>query len=160
MTQSVHEQARELLALDGTENLPDGRRTWLQVHLQECAACRNYAEAAGQVVRALRAQPLAADSALVRATQRRVRSRARELRQQRERMWLVGASCFLVGLTAAVTAPLFWRAFAWLGLRAGASGPVWEASFTLFWIAPALAASVLLLARGTHLANHGERRWR
>jgi predicted anti-sigma-YlaC factor YlaD len=153
MTRSEHERARELIASAGAEELSHEQQTWLRTHLQECGACREYEEAAGRVVRALRSQPLAADSALVRATQMRVRSRALELRQQQERMWLVGLACVFVGLSAAVTTPLFWRAFEWMGERAGVSSPVWQASFAFFWMVPALVVSALLLARGTHLTD-------
>jgi predicted anti-sigma-YlaC factor YlaD len=160
MTRSVHERARELIALAGAEDLSDGQQTCLRAHLQECVACRDYEEAAGRVVRALRSQPLAADSALVRATQMRVRSRALELRQQRERMWLVCASCLFVGLSAAITTPLFWRTFEWMGAWAGVSSSVWQLGFALFWIVPTLVVSALLLARGTHLTHDGEKQWR
>jgi predicted anti-sigma-YlaC factor YlaD len=160
MTRSEHERAQELIALAGGESAPDEQQIWLRAHLQECATCREYAEAAGWVVRALRSQPLAADSALVRATQMRVRSRAVELRQQQERVWLVGVSCLFVGLSAAITTPLFWRVFEWMGATAGVSNWVWQASFTFVWIVPALVVSTLLLARGTHLVNNGEKHWR
>ncbi len=104
----------------------------------------------------MRSQPLAADSALVWATRMRVRARAVELRQREERMWLVCLACLFVGLSAALTTPLFWRAFEWMGVWAGVSSWVWQAGFTFFWIAPALVVGALLLARGTHLANNGE----
>lgn len=109
------------------------------------------------VIRSLRSLPLAADSRLVRATQMRVRFHASRLRETRERMWLVGMACLGVGLSATLTAPLLWRLFAWMGERAGVSSLVWQAGFVVFFIAPALVVSVLLLARGTHLANNGER---
>jgi len=163
MTRNVHERARELIVLAGAEdkNVPDAReQTWLRAHLQECAACRDYAEAAGRAVRALRSQPLAADSSLVRATQMRVRLRAMELRQQQERIWLACLACLFVGLSVVVTTPLFWRAFEWMGAWAGVSSWVWQAGFTFFWIAPALVVSGLLLARGTHLTSNGEKHWR
>jgi predicted anti-sigma-YlaC factor YlaD len=165
MTRSVHERAQELIALGGTgdkeRDLPNAQQqTWLRAHLQECSACRDYQEAAGRAVRALHSQPLAADSALVRATQMRVRSRALELRQQQERIWLVCLSCFFVGLSAAITTSLFWRAFEWMGAWAGVSNWVWQAGFTFFWIVPALVVSALLLARGTHLTSNGETHWR
>jgi predicted anti-sigma-YlaC factor YlaD len=153
MTRSEHERARELIASAGAEEVSLAERSWLRAHLQECGACREYQEAASRVVRELRAQPLAADSALVRATQMRVRSRALELRQQQERMWLVSLACVFVGLSAAVTTPLVWRAFEWMGERVGVSSPVWEASFAFFWTVPALVVSALLLARGTHLTD-------
>ncbi len=160
MTRNEHESAQELIALTGSDSLANEQQSWLRVHLQACAPCREYEEAAGRVVRALRSQPLAADSALVRATQMRVRSRALELRHQRERMWLVCLSCLFVGLSAAVTTPLFWRAFEWIGAWAGVSHWVWQAGYAFFWIVPALVVSALLLARGTHWVHDGEKQWR
>jgi len=102
---------------------------------------------------------LVAGSGLVQAWQMRVRSRALELRQQQERMWLVCMSCLFVGLSAAITTPLFWRAFEWMGTRAGVSSPVWQVGFAFFWTVPALVVSALLLARGTHLTHSRENPW-
>jgi predicted anti-sigma-YlaC factor YlaD len=158
MTRNAHDQARELIALG--EGLSDAQQAWLRAHLDECEACRHYAEAANGVVRTLRSLPLAADSRLVRATQMRVRFHASRLRETRERMWLVGMACLGVGLSATLTAPLLWRLFAWMGEWAGVSTLVWQAGFAFFWIAPALVVGVLLLARGTHLTSNGEKQWR
>jgi Flp pilus assembly protein TadB len=160
MTRNTHDEAQELIALG--EGLPDARQAWLRAHLDECEGCRHYAEAANGVVRALRALPLAADSRLVRATQMRVRFHASRLRETRERMWLVGMSSLGVGLSATLTVPFLWRLFAWMGEWAGVSTLVWQTGFMFFFVAPALVVSVLLLARGTHLANNGEqsRQWR
>ena len=154
MTRDAHEQARELIALG--DGLADAQQLWLRAHLDECEACRHYAETANGVVRALRSLPLAADSRLVRATQMRVRFHASRLRQARERMWLVAMACLGVGLSATLTVPFLWRLFAWMGEQAGVPTLVWQAGFMLFFIAPALVVSVLLLARGTHLTNNGE----
>jgi predicted anti-sigma-YlaC factor YlaD len=158
MTQSEHQRAREFL-VTGDSARPE-QRAWLQAHLQACAECREYEMAAGQVVRALRSQPLAAGSSLVGRTQMRVRLRAQELRQQQERMWLVCICCVFVGLSAAVTTSFFWRAFAWAGSWAGVEDWVWKAGFAFFWIVPALVVSALLVARGTHLAHDGDGSWR
>ena len=154
MTRNAHDEARELIALG--EGLPDAQQTWLRAHLEECAPCRDYAEASHGVVRALCFQPLAADSRLVRATQMRVRFHAARLRETRERMWLVGMACLGVGLSATLSVPFLWRLFAWLGDRAGVSAIVWQASFMVFFVAPALVVSLLLMARGAHVAGHGE----
>jgi predicted anti-sigma-YlaC factor YlaD len=154
MTRDTHDEARELIALG--EGLPDAQQMWLWAHLDECEACRHYAEAANGVVRTLRSLPLAADSRLVRATQMRVRFHASRLRETRERVWLVGMACLGVGLSATLTVPFLWQLFAWMGEWAGVSTLVWQAGFMCFFIAPALVVSVLLLARGTHLTNNGE----
>lgn len=158
MIRDTHEQARALIVLG--EALPDTEQAWLRAHLAECEACRDYAESAGDVVRALRSVTLAADSRLVRATQMRVRFHANRLRETRERMWLLGIACLGVGLSATLTAPLLWRLFAWMGAWAGVSNWVWESGFAFCWIAPALVVSALFLVRGTHLASDSEKHWR
>ncbi len=154
MTRDAHDEARELIALG--DGLPDAQQAWLRAHLDECEACRHYADATNGMVRGLRSLPLAADARLVRATQMRVRFHASRLRATRERMWLVGMACLGVGLSTTLTIPFLWRLFAWMGERAGVSPLVWQTGFMLFFIAPALLVSVLLLARGTHLTNDGE----
>jgi len=155
MTPNSHDEARELIALG--EGLADREQAWLRAHLDECETCRDYAEAARGVVRALHSIPLAADARLVRATQMRVRFHASRLREARERMWLVAMACLGVGLSATLTVPLLWRLCAWIGERAGVSNLVWQAGFVIFFIAPTLVVGLLLLARGTHLTSHGER---
>ncbi|HEX6906962.1 MAG TPA: hypothetical protein VF154_10165 [Terriglobales bacterium] len=160
MTRNAHEEACGLIAMGG--GLSQAQQTWLRSHLQECEACRNYAETAEETVRALRSLPLAADSRLVRATQMRVRFHADRLRETRQRLWLVSMACLGVGLSATLTVPLLWRLFAGLGQWAGVSTLVWQAGFMLFSVAPALVVSVLLLARGTHWTGDSERsrQWR
>jgi hypothetical protein len=147
MTRNEHTEIREMIALGG--HLSEAQ----QSHLEQCADCRNYAESAEKMVRALRSLPVVADSRLVRATQMRVRFHAGRLRETRERLWFVGMACLGVGLSATLTVPLLWRFFAWMAASAGISSPVWEAGFALFWIVPALVVSVLLLVRGSHVVN-------
>ena len=154
MTRDTHDEARELIALG--ESLSDAQQGWLRAHLEGCEACRHYAEAVNEVVRTLHSMPLAADARLVRATQIRVRFHASRLRETRERLWLVAMACLGVGLSATLTIPLLWRLFAWMGEWAGVSPLIWQAGFVFFFFAPALVVGVLLLARGTHLANDGE----
>lgn len=153
MTRNVHEEARQWIALG--DGLAGTQQSMLEAHLKDCAECRNYSEAAAQTVRALRSLPIAADSRLVRATQMRVRFHASRMRETRQRMWFVGLACLGVGLSAAVTAPLLWKLFAWMGELAGVSNPVWQAGFVFFWIVPALVVGVVLMARGTHLTSRG-----
>src|SRR5580698_1209116 len=153
MTRDIHQQTQEWIDLTGVDGLSDAQQSQLQTHLRECDACREYADATGQVIRSLRSVPMAATPVLVRRTQARVRQHAQLLRQQRERLWMVGVACAGIGFSAAVTLPLMWRVFSWLGAWAGVSNPVWETGFTVFVIAPALLVSVLLLIRGTHVTD-------
>jgi predicted anti-sigma-YlaC factor YlaD len=159
MTRDTHDEARELIALG--DALSDAQQIWLRNHLEQCTSCRGYAEAAAQMVRALRSLPIAADARLLRATQMRVRFHAARLRETRERMWLVALACLGVGLSTTVTLPLLWRLFAWMGEQAGVSTLVWQAGFVVFFVVPALVVSVVLLARGTHIKSHGQgsRQW-
>lgn len=152
MTRDTHDEARELIALG--EGLSDAQHAGLRVHLDECEACRHYAEAANGVVRSLRSQPLAADSRLVRATQMRVRQRALELQRQQERLWVICVCCAAVTLGTAFTTVVLWRGFAWIGQQARLPGPVWQIGMVTLGLMPAIVAGILLLARGTYLADH------
>lgn len=172
MTRSTHEQAQELIALAGANDRAEvwaggraddraggngisvAQQNWLRAHLEECAACRDYADAAGGVVRALRSQPVAADFSLVRATQMRVRSRALELRRQQERLWVICVCCVAVTLVTASTTAVLWRGFAWLGQEARLPGPVWQFGLLAVGLMPAIVTGILMLARGTYWADH------
>jgi hypothetical protein len=155
MTRDVHQQTQEWIALNGVDGLSEAQQSQLQAHLQECDICREYAEATRQVIRSLRSVPLTAGPSLVRTTQARVRQHAQLLRQHKERLWMVGVACAGIGFSAAVTIPIMWKIFSWMGSWAGVSSPVWETGFGVFVIAPALLVSVLLLTRGTHLTDDG-----
>jgi predicted anti-sigma-YlaC factor YlaD len=153
MSGDLHERARALLALGGGSDVSGDEQSWLQGHLRECEDCRDYAEAVGRTVSAVRAWPVAAEFELVEATQLRVRARAAALQQRRERAWLVCVACVFAAASALVTTPLLWRAFAWTGEWAGLGRWVWEAGFGFFWMTPALVVSAFLLAHGTHLSD-------
>lgn len=152
MTRDPHQQARELIAC-GPQSLADAQQTWLREHLNGCPSCRDYAAAAEQFVRRLRSVPIAADLALVRTTQTRVRLHAQQLRQKQERLWLVWMSCIVVGLSAAISTPFFWLVCRSLGEWAQVSSAVWLVGFMVFGVSPALVASLLFLARGVHLTD-------
>jgi predicted anti-sigma-YlaC factor YlaD len=154
VTQSSHDEVRRLIATSAGD-LSEAQQALLQAHLQDCGPCRDYAAATAEIVRALRGVPLAADPRLVRNTQACVRARAVALRQRQQWLSLVALACPLVGLSAAITTPLVWRAFQWMGTYAGLSRTLWQVGFTFYWVAPSLLVSVLLLFRGTHLADNG-----
>lgn len=154
MIRNIHDEARGLIALGG--DLSDARQGWLRAHLEQCEACRQYAQAVTDVVGALRSVPISADSRLVRASQMRVRFHGRRLQEIRQRMWLVGMACLGVGLSATLTAPVLWQLFAWIGQMAGVPNLVWQVSFMSFFVLPGIIVAVLLLARGTQLMRDGK----
>ena len=154
MTQSSHDEVRRLIATSASD-LSEAQQALLKAHLQDCGPCRDYAAATAEIVRALRAVPLAADPRLVRNTQACVRARAVALRKRQQWLWLVALACPSVGLSAAITTPLVWRAFQWMGTYAGFSRLLWQVGFAFYWVVPALLVSVLLLLGGTHLADSG-----
>lgn len=158
MNNDAHERARNLIALAGPE-APSGAdhrssNAWLAAHLEACAPCRAFAENARETIYGLRAIPIAAERSLISTTQMRVRRRALELQRSRERLWLVSISCTAVTVCALVSAAVLWRGFEWAGAQAGLAPLIWQVGFVVFCVTPSLVAGVLLLLRGTHLANH------
>jgi predicted anti-sigma-YlaC factor YlaD len=154
-----HERARLMIALSGTEEFHNAEprsaeRSWLAAHLETCQPCREFRENARATIRSLRGIPVAASGRLVSTTQMRVRQRAAELQRQRERLWVVCVCCVAVTLSAAVTTLLLWRGFAWMGEQTWLSAPVWEGGFIVFYLMPSVFAGILLLSRGTFLADH------
>jgi predicted anti-sigma-YlaC factor YlaD len=156
MTRDTHNEARELIALGGAKDLSDAQQGWLNAHLAECAGCRDYAEAAGRTVAALRSLPLAAGSRLVRDTQMRVRHRAMELQHQQERLWVICACCVAVTVGTAFTTVVLWRGFEWVNRQVQLPGPVWQVGLVALSLMPAILAGILMLARGTYLAHENE----
>jgi predicted anti-sigma-YlaC factor YlaD len=162
MTLNSHDDARQMIALG--EALSDTQQASLRAHLQECSSCRDYADATGRVLRALHSQPFAADSALVRATQMRVRARALELQRQQERMWVIAVCCVAVTLGTAFTTAVTWRGLAWIGqtwiaqMKFGhmmqLPSPAWQFGLAALTLMPAIVAAILLLAQGTYMADH------
>ena len=177
MNSDPHERARLMIAMSGPERFSDAglsaelsnaEQSWLAVHLESCPACREFRENSRETIRSLRGIPIAASGRLVSMTQMRVRQRAEELQRQQERFWVVCVCCAAVTLSSAVTTVVLWRGFAWLseqlsqqwmgqqwmGQQARLSAPVWESGFVVVYLMPAVLAGILLLARGTFLADH------
>jgi predicted anti-sigma-YlaC factor YlaD len=153
MNSDLHERARMLVALSGPEGLAAEEQSWLATHLESCPACREFAENTSEAIASLRMVSVTAGARLISATQLRVRQRALELQNRQERMWIVAVCCAAVTVCAAVTTFFLWSGFAWLGAWARLDPPVWAVSFVAFSLMPALVTGLLLLARGTHLAE-------
>ncbi len=153
MSADMHQRARELAMAARVEGIGERERLWLEAHLAECAGCADAHAALDAAIGALRAPSVMADSGLVRATQARVRMRAAELRQHAATMRPLWIATALVVAYALVTTAAAWQIFGlageWLRLTAMSSRLV----FAVVWIAPAIGASLLLLACGSHRAR-------
>ena len=155
MTRIDHERAHEL-ALDARiEDLSAADRQWLHSHLAVCDECSRYSASLDEAVGAIRLPAVMADASLVRATQVKVRSRALQMRSQSAAMRPLWIAVAMVCAWATLTTPLLWAAFAWLGAVFGLTNLEWRTGFLFAWFTPTLAASLLLLASGSHRA-----RWR
>jgi hypothetical protein len=154
MKADLHERARLLIALSGSEEAGSAEQSWLAAHLESCVTCREFAESSRKTVGSLRAAPIAAGATLVSTTQLRVRQRAHELQREQERLWVIWVCCGAVTLCTAFTTAVLWWGFAWIGQQVRISATVWEAGFAVFCLMPAILTGILLLARGTHLVDH------
>lgn len=154
MREIVHERARELAKARLIEEIGERDRRWLDEHLDDCSECSAFALALDNAVGAVRIPAVTASSALVRATQYRVRARAAELHAHESRMRPLWIAVAMVCAWATLTTPLVWAAFAWLGAAFQLSRIEWRSMFVFAWMAPALAASLVLLGSGwrPHLA--------
>ena len=154
MNSDPHERARLMIALSGPEDVSNRERSWLAAHLESCPSCREFAESTGESIRSLRGIPITASARLKSMTQMRVRQRALELQRQQERFWVICACCAAVTVCSAVTTALLWRGFAWMGQQARFPALVWQGGFVVIYLMPAVLVGILLLARGTFLADH------
>jgi hypothetical protein len=153
MNPQDQERARRLIDAWHVEGIPAPERDWLDAHLPECAECQARALANERALQVLRANAVRVDPALVSATQARVRSRAHELRENQVRMRALWISCALSWVLGVVSAPLVWRTFQWVGLRAALPNLVWETAFALWWLLPAGAVAALLAWQRRHSVN-------
>lgn len=158
MSGDVHQQAERLLAVAKVQGISATEREWLDAHLEGCARCGEHAAALEHVVASLRLVSIPLDPALVRATQFRVRLRAQELREQKSRMRGLWISCALSWILGALSAPLLWWGFQWVGRHMVLPDLAWQTAFVLWWVMPAAAAAAVLAGlRARALSENGAR---
>jgi hypothetical protein len=145
MSENPHARAQRLSSQAAVEGISAVEQTWLDAHLRECGDCGRQAEVARELLSALRSIPVAVPRDLASRTQLRVRLRAHEVEQTSSSgvlLWIITAASWLLGI---FSAPLVWRAFAWVGQRANLPKPVLEFGFVLWWAVPALIAVAVVL---------------
>lgn len=147
MSQDIHERARHLIAAARVEGISTAEQSWLDSHMEDCAACVQNAAETRRALEALRWMAVTADPGMVRATRLQVRMRARELDESRSRSLLLWASGVLTTVVGMVTLPLLWSGFAWLGQKMSLPNGVWQSAFLVAWLLPALVVAPLLWQR-------------
>jgi hypothetical protein len=145
VNRSDHERARDLILMQGVEKLSTTETAWLEGHLAECGECSDFAQALELTAQAMRRAPVLASSSLVSATQSRVRARAAELQDRRNRFFLIGISFSLGLLWSAGSMFLGWKLSGWLAERFHLAAWIIGAGIVLFWLLPAMAMAVVLL---------------
>jgi len=155
---SAHQRARELILLRDVEGVGNRDAAWLESHLTVCEECARFGGQLEDTTRALRSIPVTAPISLVGATQARVRQRAAELRDHEAKVFLIGISFCLGLLWSAGSAFVGWKVSGWLAEKIQVSPWIVATGLVVFWLAPAIAIAVGLLAHHP-LANHGRPDW-
>jgi hypothetical protein len=147
MSEEIHERAIRLIDKMQVEGVTAEERDWLEAHLESCARCQQRARETEGALRALRSAVPRFDPALVLVTQMRAQIQARELTENAARMRALWVSCALSWVLGAVSAPLLWQGFEWIGHRLAISRAVWITGFALSWVAPAVVAAAIIAWR-------------
>jgi hypothetical protein len=140
MTDNLHARAQELFAKSLVEGIAPADRTILDQHLRDCPDCARDIIATQELLGALRNVPIAMPRDLAARTQLRVRRREQESAQVSHSgilLWVITGMSWLLGL---FSAPLVWRAFAWVGGHYSIPKIALEMSFVFWWVLPALFA--------------------
>lgn len=157
MSENLHVRAQQLFAQSLVEGLAPADQTWLAEHLRECAACSREAAFTRDLLRALRAVPVAVPRDLAARTQMRVRLRAQQTAQASDSsfvLWVITAASWLLGV---LSAPLVWRGFAWVGAQLNLPKPVLELGFVLWWAVPGLIAVAAVIHQRAVTSSIGSR---
>jgi len=153
MQSDIHERCRLLIDHAVLEGIPADDRRWLDVHKEECAECRLYAELSVRAIRALDAFPIEVDAAAALRVQRVVRLHAEQLAtaESERRGFPVGAAV-AAGLTIAGSFAM-WRLVDWAAAMRGIPPGVWQPGVEVFWILPSVMVDALLLFRRQLIGN-------
>jgi hypothetical protein len=153
MSENVHHRARQLFDELLVEGLSPADQVWLDAHLRDCAECSREIARTRELLRAFRNVPVTMPQGLAARAQLRLRLRGQESAQSSPTsalLWIMTAASWVLGI---LSAPLVWRAFAWVGGQLNLPKPVLEFGFVLWWMVPALiAVAVILHQRST---SHG-----
>jgi len=147
--QDDHEQARRLMDMERVEGLAAAERRWLQEHLADCEACAGWETSTEAALRLFKSAPVAVPLGLAESAKLRVRERVAELEQQRARTVALIVGCGLSWLMGVASAPLVWKACAWIGSLFDLPRIVWVLGFACWWLVPAATVGLLIAWAGS-----------
>ncbi len=156
----LHGRAQELFAKSLVEGISGADRAWLDTHLRDCPDCAREIFTTQDLLGALRSVPIAVPRDLAARTQLRVRLRAQETAPGSQSsgilLWLITGMSWMLGI---FSAPLVWRAFAWVGVHFSIPKLALEMGFVLWWVVPALFAVGAILHQRSlaSAASRGQR---
>jgi hypothetical protein len=159
MTNHEHERAVDLITRRGVEDIAAIDTVWLESHLSECSECAEFAGLAESAGHLLRSVAVTASPALVATTQARVHARAEQLREHQARVVLVAVSFCLGVLFSTASAWLWWKAGDWVVDRLGLPHSIVAPGVLLFWLLPAIAVAVLMVAVPANVLTHPWAAW-
>jgi hypothetical protein len=139
--EEIHKRAQEFFAKSLVEGISGAERVWLDQHLRDCSDCAREIRATHELLGALRSVPVTIPRDLAARTQLRVRLRAQETSPGTQNngivLWLITGISWLLGI---LSAPLVWRAFAWIGAEFSIPKLALQMGFVFWWTVPALFA--------------------
>ena len=141
MTDNLHSRAQELFNKSLVEGISTDDRAWLDKHLRDCPNCAREILTTQDLLGALRSVPVPVPRDLAARTQLRIRLRAQEIAPGSQSsgilLWLITGMSWLLGI---FSAPLVWRAFAWVGAQFSIPKLALQMGFVFWWVVPALFA--------------------
>lgn len=154
MTPRDHDRAVELISTRGVEGIGSADEAWLEAHLAECRQCAAYADWLRSAAQMLRAMPVMASPRLVSTTQARLRARALEMQERETRSFLIAVSFCLGVLVSTGSAWVWWKFGSWVAEAVGLPQSIVAPGVLLFWLLPALAVALLMIAVPKSVFNH------
>lgn len=133
--------------------VPASDAEWLDGHVRHCGACDAFEGDLRAAVRALRLPEVTVEPALLQATERRLRARARELAEARGLETQLLASVLLGLLSSLATVLALVNALAVLATRLGLPAPVALAAGVAIWFLPASLAALVAMLVPRRTAN-------
>ncbi|HEV2425280.1 MAG TPA: hypothetical protein VGZ29_10680 [Terriglobia bacterium] len=141
----VHQRARRLIDMERVEGISPVDQRWLEDHLAACEACASRASATEAALKILRTSPVPVPRDLAVSAQLIVRRRAEELRAQHARNVALAIGCTLSWVFGVASAPLVWKACAWLGATLDLPRVVWVLGFVTWWFVPLTVMGPVIL---------------